>query len=474
MNGVLCVDLDGTLTPTNLLYEAVLELARSRPLMLFILPFWWLWGQAYLWDKLIRLVCIEVSHLPVSEEVLALVRKASRQGRQTILVTGTHRTVAEAVAQHFECFDAVIATEMLVHLAGRAKAEALISRFGTGNFDYVGNSAVDLPVWNLAGRAILAPSVSERVFRRLSPEKQSTCLRLAGNKQSYVRCFLRALRPHQWAKNLLVLVPLLLSHQWSRWGSLSSTLVAFLSFCLASSGTYLTNDLLDVSADRAHPIKRNRPVASGDLPIPMAIGGAIVLCLSALWIAYAVKLALALLIGFYLVLTLAYSVRLKTVMLLDTMLLSGFYTLRIFTGGAAASVSVSPWTLAFAMFLFLSLALMKRCSELTNMQRAGARQTSRRGYVSTDLAALTSLGTSLGVVAALIIALYISGADVRSLYRAPDWLWLLCPALLMWVCRLWIVTGRGEMHEDPIAFALKDKCSLAIGGFVMLAWLFAL
>jgi len=289
------------------------------------------------------------------------------------------------------------------------------------------------------------------------------------------RLFLRALRPHQWVKNLLVFVPLILAHQLAHRDALARAGVAFLATCIAGSGAYLVNDLLDLKADRLHATKRGRPFASGDLsPVTgwLFAPGLMAAGLAIAWLAHA---AAAGALGIYLAASLLYSVWLKKVLAVDVILLAGLYCLRLLIGGAASAIELSPWTVAFSVFLFLSLALMKRYSELHGLKtRHGEEAVERRGYAVADMQSVCSLGTASGMTAVLVIALYVNAAEVRTLYGHPNALWLVCVIVLLWITRLWLIAGRGELGEDPVLFAVRDPWSVALGALSGLVLLLAL
>lgn len=272
--------------------------------------------------------------------------------------------------------------------------------------------------------------------------------------------YLEALRPHQWAKNLLVFLPLLAAHEATNTALLLQAVLAFLAMSLCASGNYVINDLLDVKADRAHPRKRNRPFASGRIPVNRGPIVATVPFIAGLSLALLLPRGFLLLLGLYLVVSLSYSLYLKSVLLVDVVVLAGLYTIRIIAGGAAVSIPPSFWLLAFSMFLFLSLAMVKRYSELLEHEEVGGSYVPGRGYLRVDLDTLNALGVSGGYLAVLVLALYVNSDEVTATYTHPEAIWLVCPLLLYWISRVWIVAGRGRMHDDPLVFALKDRVTL--------------
>ena len=289
-----------------------------------------------------------------------------------------------------------------------------------------------------------------------------------------VRVFLRALRVHQWVKNLLVFVPLIMAHLLVDQQSLSAAVRAFFAFSLLASSVYLTNDLFDLEADRNHPHKRHRPLASGQMSVRFAL--ALIPCL----IVASGAMALGLPADFwaalasYLVVTLLYSMALKKVIVIDIISLAGLYTLRILAGGMASAVAVSQWLIAFSMFFFLSLACLKRFSELRALRLADEQSTRRRGYLTSDLEQVSQMGAACACLSVLVFALYLNGREVTVLYQHANTLWLVCPALFYWLSRMWILAHRGEVSEDPILFAVKDRVSYLVGAAVVGIFLVAL
>lgn len=295
-----------------------------------------------------------------------------------------------------------------------------------------------------------------------------TVLELGSPAKPQLLAVLRALRVHQWVKNLLVLVPVMLDHKLFQPPVMVKALIAFAAFCCAASGAYVLNDLLDRDADRRHRIKRNRPFAANTLSrsfgvvlVPLLFAAAL------LWSLWLSPKFLALL-GLYVVLTTAYSIYLKQIAVLDVLLLAGLYTLRVLAGVAASHVRFSTWLLAFSMFLFLSLAFLKRYAELSELQGGAGEGLARRGYLRGDREWLGSMGAASGYLSVLVLALYINSAEVMALYRKPLLLWLICPLLLFWISRMWLLAHRGRIDQDPIVAAVLDPASYAVGALVAL------
>jgi len=471
----LCVDLDGTLIRSDVLVESLAVLLKRRPLLLLWLPLWALRGRAYLKEQLGKRVEIDPSVLPYRDEVLEYLLAERRSGRTVVLATAAHTSIAHKVASELEIFDDVLATEAKENLSGQIKAERLAERFGVGGYDYIGDSRKDLPVWRLARRAILA-GPNARTRRQAVRHRNVTHVFdvRAGAVESIWHA-LRALRPYQWVKNLLLFVPLVLAHRLFDPAAAGSAALAFAMFSLAASSTYLLNDLLDLEADRRHERKRNRPLASGRLSLLAGMGLVPVLlgCSLALtwWLLPAAFLGV---LCIYVLLTLAYSFHFKQRVLIDVVLLGGLYTLRIIAGATAIAVPMSFWLLAFSLFFFFSLALLKRYSELLAVASNGGTKLHGRGYEPDDIPLLIGFGVASGYTAVLVLALYINSSAVRALYADPQILWLLCPVFLYWISRAWLLAHRGQMHDDPVLFAIKDKVSVGIAAVCALILLLAL
>ncbi len=456
----LCVDLDGTLIKSDVLMESVLILIKENPLVVFLLPIWLWSGKANVKQRIADRVYIEVDKLPYNEDVLDFLRTQRSKGRRLVLATASHMLPARQIAEHLGIFDDVIATDAENKLKAETKARALERRFGAKGFDYMADSHHDLPVWNRSRRAILVNSDLgvqaaarkivdiERVFPAQGPE---------------LRSYVKLLRMNQWLKSLLIFVPLIVSHSVIEPAAAGRAILAFVAFCFGASCVYIVNDLLDLSADRDHLSKRYRPLAAGDVPFERALVAALLLSAAAVGISLTLPLEFLLVLVTYIFVALAYSLRLKEIVLIDVVVLACLYTLRIIAGTAAISVRPSFWLLAFSMFIFFSLAMVKRYSELLSLENMGSAKLSGRGYVVNDKSALAMFGSASGFVAVLVMALYINSNEVTVLYDNPAILWLLCPLILYWISRVWLLGARGEMHEDPVVFALEDNVSRLVG-----------
>ncbi len=455
----LCVDLDGTLIRTDLLWESVLRLIARNPLYLLALPFWLMRGRACLKSQIAQRVELNVATLPYREDFLEHLRAEHGRGRRIVLATASNHLLAESVAAHLGLFTEVIASDHLTNLRGQAKAARLTQRFGPHGFDYAGNSSADLPVWREARRAIVVgKEQGELPDARVFPAERRLLHQL----------FL-VLRPHQWAKNLILFVPLLTAHELGKLANLRSAALAFAAFSLCASALYILNDLLDIEADRQHANKRRRPFASGALPIPLGFILVPVLLVGAAALTAALPGRFWLVMAGYLVITTAYSWWLKRVALLDVFLLAGLYTIRLVGGHEATGVAYSAWLLVFSMFVFLSLALVKRFQELHtyNSHAHG------RGYSPEDLPLIAAIGASSGCLSVLVLALYVNSEQVRVLYHHPMRLLLICPLFLFWISRIWMLAHRGQLHDDPVLFALRDRASYYVGLLTLVVIWFA-
>lgn len=456
----LCVDLDGTLVQTDTLYECFLLLIAKNPLYLFLVPLWLWRGKAFFKQEVCRRVDLDVERLPYHPELLTLLQEEHRAGRRIILVTAADQSVARKVADHLGLFDDVWASDGVTNLSAARKLERLVSQFGARGFDYAGNAGPDLHIWPHANKAIVV-CAGARLTRKARTAGRVECVLEARSRPWHD--LKAALRVHQWVKNLLIFIPLLTSHQVFSPVLLTTALGAFIAFCLCASGVYVLNDCLDLQADRRDDKKRLRPFAAGKLSLPFAFLLLIVLTGGAAAISLTLPYVFQLTLALYLGLTLAYSFYFKRKLLLDVFFLGGLYTIRVLAGNAATGIAFSPWLLAFSMFLFVSLAFVKRVAEIERSGLQDLLTTSERSYRAIDKQTLVSLGNTSGYLCVLVLALYISSPQVELLYQTPFLLWLLCPLVMYWVSRVWIITCRGRMDSDPVVFALRDGVSYVVG-----------
>ncbi len=455
----LVVDLDFSLLATDLTYESILLCIKQNPFSALLMPFWYLKGKVFFKQKLMDRVMPDVEHVPINESVLSFVREERAKGRRTILATASHIKVATAVAERVQAFDDVIATSNGPNLGGIQKVEAIRALIGTQAFDYVGDRSADIPIWKASARCI-AVNPSASLAKKLGREFD---LSFSERPTGFGR-WLRAIRVHQWLKNLLLFLPLLLAHKVGDIDLIFRCVLAFAAFSLCASAVYVFNDLMDLEADRAHPTKRRRPFAAGTIPlhkgaalIPLLLIGSAICALNLSW-----QFSLALVA--YAALTTAYSFYLKRIAIVDVLVLAGLYVYRVLCGAIAVQVYISTWMLAFSMFMFLSLAFVKRYSELIVLRDEMRDKVRGRGYRVDDADLLRSVGTASGYMAVLVMALYINSSDVVRLYQHPVRLWLIEPLLLYWITRVWYIAHRGEMRDDPVVFALEDRTSYLVVG----------
>jgi 4-hydroxybenzoate polyprenyltransferase len=405
---LLWVDLDGTLIRSDLLWESLVILIKRNPLILLRLPLWLLRGRETLKAAIAARVTLDPTALPYNKAFVSWLEAQRRAGLSLWLYSAADEQLARRVAEHLGLFDGVLAGDPGIARVGSDKA----------------------------------------VF----PDRRNT-----------LRATLRALRPHQWAKNALILMPLLAAHRATDLPLVGIALLAMVAFCLCASSVYVLNDLLDLEADRAHPRKCTRPFAAGDLSILAGLALAPALLVTGALLAALLPPNFQLVFATYYVLTLGYSFFLKGRVLLDALALAGLYTLRVIAGAEAVNVPLSFWLLLFSVFLFLSLAFVKRFAELDGLRRQQRLRAAGRGYYVEDLPMLQSLGSAAGYLSVLVLALYINSPEIQALYSRPKAIWFLCVLMLYWVSRVWMQAARGLMHDDPVVFALKDRVSVGIG-----------
>ena len=463
----LCVDCDGTLIRTDLLHEAMFLLLKKSPFSLLLVPLWLLRGKAYLKLKIAECVSIDAASLPYNVDFLAYLQQERLTGRRLILATASARPYADAVARHLNLFEAVYATEHGINLSSRHKAERLEQIFGARGFVYAGNAKPDLQVWQRAAGAILVDTPA--VVKHQAHELCAIVGEFNSSRPS-IKTYLKAMRLHQWLKNALVFVPLFAAHRFTEIDLLAQAALAFLAYGLCASSVYLLNDLLDLAADRAHPRKCKRPFASGDLPLLHGVVLIPTLLLGALAIAVFLPVKFALVLAAYYLTTLAYSLWLKNRVMVDVILLAALYTFRVIAGAAATGIAPSFWLLAFSMFVFLSLAMVKRYAELHSVLQQNKTAAAGRDYHVDDLPLLASMGSASGYLSILVMALFVNSEDVHQQYAQPTLLWLVLPLLLFWISRIWMKTHRGEMHDDPVVFAARDRTSLIVALLVAMVF----
>ncbi|MDP3607583.1 MAG: UbiA family prenyltransferase [Methylophilus sp.] len=473
-NKSLCVDCDGTLIATDLLYEGFFLMLKQYPMGLLLLPFWLLKGKAYLKNRIAEKVEFNWSTLPYREDVVQLVTQARTQGRTTVLATASPQIWADGIAQQLGCFDLAIGTSESVNLSGHHKADHLAKLYGEKGFEYAGDGQIDMQVWTRSAGAIVV-SNNHSLLNQLTKQAVPVVTQIKP-KRANLLVYIKALRVHQWLKNLLILVPLLAAHQLTSVQGLLQAGYAFIAFSLCASAVYVLNDLLDLESDRQHIRKRKRPFAACTIPLSQGMLMVPVLLAIAFAVAYLLPIQFVIVLFAYFMMTLAYSFRLKKQVIVDVMMLAGLYTMRIIAGAAATAITPSFWLLAFSMFIFLSLAMVKRYSELLITLQANKKEPAGRGYSVEDLPVLMAIGVSAGLGSVLILALYINSPETNQMYPNTMWLWLIPPIILYWTSRMWMKAHRGQVDDDPVVFAARDWQSLtviALSACIFAAALFA-
>ncbi len=468
----LCVDLDGTLIKSDILVESFFALLRKDPSYAYVAPFWLSKGKAYFKHQIAERVDIDVTLLPYHPSLLEHLKAERAKGRRIILVTASNQGPGERVAQHIGIFDEVLASDAEINLAGKAKLRTLVQKFGEKGFDYIAGAPIDLTIWPHANKAILVNPKRgvEKAARRSSNVEQ-----VFDDRKQGLTAYLKAVRAYQWFKNLLVFVPLVAAaHKLADPIAVLQALMAFIAFSLCASSGYILNDLLDLPADRSHPRKRHRAFAAGTVS---PVSGALltpVFLLAGIVAALGLPLIFLGLLIAYVIVSISYSVYLKTRAGVDVLVLAGLYTLRVIAGAVAIQEQPSFWLMAFSISIFLSLAMAKRVAEMQLYIQDFSHPIQGRGYRVSDLEALSDMGIASGYISVLVIALFVNNQDVMRAYAQPEWLWMICPLLLYWVTRLWLKTRRGEMHDDPLLYAVRDRQSRLVGVLTVLIYLLAI
>lgn len=453
------VDVDGTLVASDLLQEAALQFIARYPFQTYRLALWLANGMSCLKTQLANRINPGIETVPLREEVLTVIRQAQANGRPVYLASASDRRYVEQLAERIGGIAGVFGTETGTNLSGEAKADRLVDAFGIKGYDYVGDRQIDFAVWRAARRPLVVvhgAKFGAKVLRTF-PDAQVVARPQAGWRE-----YVRALRTYQWAKNILLFLPLIAGHRFDP-ATIAATSLGFLCFCLAASSAYVINDLLDLPSDRNHPRKSTRPFAAGKIPISYGVVLAAALMAGAFLVSLLLPWRFVAVLSIYIVCTLGYSLLLKRKTLIDVIALGGLYTLRIYAGLAATETHQTQWLLMFSLFLFLCLAIVKRCSELVANRLAGRTDGTGRSYRVEDMNVLLALGAAAGYGAVFVVTLYLSSPEVRALYVHPNRLWLICPLLLYWISRMLMLANRGEMHDDPIIFTVRDRVSWLTG-----------
>ncbi|MEO6837818.1 MAG: UbiA family prenyltransferase [Ginsengibacter sp.] len=458
INIPLVVDLDGTLIHTDLLYEGVLMLVKRNPLYIFKFLLWVLKGKAYFKNEIFKIAKLRYDLLPYNKELLNFLQSESSNGRKLILATASLKSNAQEISKVYPIFDKIYGTEK-INLKGVNKLKILIDDFGKSGFDYIGNSHSDLAIFSSSRFSYLVtPTKSlERKTRQISDLRG-----VWKSQKPHLRDYIKAIRAYQWIKNILIFVPLITSHRFYSFNLILDSIAAFFAFSFAASAGYIINDLLDLNADRSHPRKKKRPFASGKLSIPTGIILSVILLSGGLVIASQLNSHFLIILLGYFVISFLYSLYFKKIILFDVFILAFLYSTRIIAGGTATHISISFWLVSFSTFIFLSLAFVKRYSELMKITEESDLKYRGREYRKVDLNLLQIMGIASGFLSVVVFSLYINSPEVRQLYSRPKILWTISFALLFWISHLWLITNRGEMTDDPIVYAIKDKISYLI------------
>ncbi|WP_145603956.1 UbiA family prenyltransferase [Yersinia intermedia] len=454
MGTPLCIDLDGTLVRTDTLVESFFLLIKKNPFYLFMCVLWLFRGKAALKSEIAKRVTMNVASLPYNERLLAMLHDEHNNGRDLWLCTAANEKIAQSVSDYLGIFSRVIASNDTKNVSSSVKADEILSH--TDSFDYAGNSSDDIKVWDKATGAIVV-DLPENLLSRIS----IPILKKIDSDKNIMKSWLKEIRIHQWAKNLLIFIPLLAAHEVSKSELLFYSMLAFLAFGFCASSVYLLNDLVDLEADREHKTKRNRPLASGMIPLVHGIIAAIIFLIIAISITLFLPWQFAISLSAYYIITLAYSFSLKSKVVVDVATLALLYSMRIVAGAAATGIMLSNWLISFSMFIFFSLAIVKRVVELKAAESVG--KIKGRGYYPTDMPLLLASGISAGYISILVFVLYIDSSSSLQNYSNPGILYLIAPILFIWLTRVWLLTWRNEMHDDPVAFAIKDRASQLMG-----------
>ena len=464
-NVPLIVDLDGTLINTDLLHEGFLIFLKKNIFNLFRCLIWLINGKSNLKKNLSEHVKIPYELLPVNKNLVEFMKAESAKGRKIILATASYRSQAFEISNLIPVFNEIIATDDAINLKGEKKRKLLVEKFGEKNFDYVGNSNSDLKIFASCRYSYLvnpSGSLTKKTMKISELKKSWHVTKTSGYT------IVKAIRAYQWIKNLLIFIPLITSHTFQSITPFLNGLMAFLSFSFIASAGYILNDLMDLNADRAHPEKCRRPLASGELSITSGVVLGILLICSSLIIASTQNSHFIGILLLYFFSSIVYSFFLKRMALYDVFMLALLYSIRIFAGGIVIDVPISFWLIAFSTFIFLSLALVKRYSELMQMNDQTSLESRGRQYSITDTNLLEIMGIVSGYMSIIVLSLYINSKEVTLLYTNPKLLWALSVLFLFWISRIWLKAIRGEMTDDPILFAIKDKSSYFIFGLVTL------
>ena len=467
---VIVVDLDGTLVNSDTLYESIALLASKNVFYLFLFPAWLLRGKAFFKNQVAKRIELTVENLPYNLELIEWLVKERAGGKKLALCSASNIKTVKDVSIHLGIFDFVFASDSLINLSKEKKRDFLVKKFGNKGFDYAGNSNDDIGVWESADK-VIAVNTPYSLTKKI--KKFSEIHKSFPPKKNSMHVWLKFIRFYQWPKNLLLFLPLIAANKehlqfvqnllLNEVEFISTILYSFVSFAFISSSIYIVNDLLDLDHDRFDDFKRNRPFASGEIPISHGIYLSAFLFLFSFFFASKIGLIFILWLSLYAFVSLFYSFYLKKVLFLDCLTLTGLYNFRIFAGASAFSISLSTWFIWFSVFLFLSLAFLKRYTEISSYLIRDQEQVRGRAYRDTDLKVVERFGFISSFFATLTLISFLWFNLEIELVNVQLFFWITMPILLTyWMVWMWFQARKGLVHSDPLIFAFRDKSSLFI------------
>ena len=466
----LCVDLDGTLVFSDTLQENLIKLLLHKPEYIFVIPFWFLKGIAFLKHKIASEIELKYSLLPYNIKIIEYIKQKKRSGCKIYLSTGANEKIALGVSKYLKCFDDIFASNEILNNVGKTKAEILIKKFGYQKFDYIGNSNNDIPALQSSKKGLLVNANKKTIIK---VNKNLNIKTTVQKKNITIYSVLNLLRIHQWVKNLLLFLPIIAAHQLHNLDNVANLIIAFFSFGFCASAIYIINDLYDLENDRIHEIKRKRPFANGSISILTGLILIPILLTGSLLIGYFINQSFFICLIIYIIITTFYTIFFKRVPVLDCATLSILYTFRIVAGGIVVNVNPSFWLLHFSVFMFLSLAFVKRYLELINSSSKNNSELLGRGYYKSDIPVVLGIGLTSGFASIVILSLYMQSQTISKLYQTPEIIWFSLIIVLIWISYIWLKACRNQIDSDPIIFALKDKISWFLGFLVVLIFLIA-
>ncbi len=445
------IDLDNTLVRTDLLLEAAIQFLKRNPFRILKLIGWALKGPLTLKKNLEHQIKIDPLILPYDPKVIDLIREYKRQGFRVLIASASPASWVREVSHHLNLFEGALGTDS-ENLKGIKKYEAIVKNFGVTEFIYVGDDYSDIAIWQRCKSAVVVNGTKETIAA-LSHEGIKH--KIIESRPNYIKTVAKLIRVRQWPKNALLFLPVVAAHALES-ASLLSLICGFFGFSFAASSVYIFNDLFDVSSDRQHHSKKSRPIASGDISFFNSIALFILMVVLSLGLGFAAGIPFIKVVVGYWFLNLVYTLYFKKQVVLDILVLSGMYTIRLYAGAAITLTPISNWLLAFSTFFFFGLACVKRYIELLRMKGIHA---AGRGYSYEDADIVRILGVGSGLISILVLLLYIQSPEVSQLYKDQSLMWFMVPIMLFWNARLWVLTGRGQVDDDPVIFALKDGWS---------------